>query len=208
MFKYISLLLFFTQMFLLSSFGFSSEPSQNRQKEKADTVTYIVDTINTRVSWSCNIHHGFVPLESGTLEVVKNNIVSGRVIMKMDSVSDIDIDYDLMRKTLLNTMRSKDFLNTGKYPYATFTIDEVDHRNDSTLITGDLTFLGVTKCISFLSAFTVKGDSVFAESEKIVIDRTDFGNITMSKDDTKSDKSFIVPNEVIIQVFLKGVKAR
>ncbi len=208
MFKHISLLLFFTQMFLLSSFGFSSEPSQNGHNGEKDTVTYIVDTINTRVSWSCNIHRGFVPLESGTLEVVKNNIVSGRVIMKMDSVSDIDIDYELMRKTLLNTLRSKDFLNTGKYPYATFIIDEVGHRNDSTLITGDLTFLGVTKCISFLSSFTVKGDSVFAESEKIVIDRTDFGNITMSKEDAKSDKSFIVPNEVIIQVFLKGVKAR
>ena len=207
MFKYISLLLFLIQMFPLTSFAFSPKSSQNGQKEKADTVTYVVDTINSRVNWSCNIHYGFILLKSGTLKVVNDSIVSGRVIIKMDSVTDIDIDYELMRKTLQNTLRSKDFLNTEKYHYSTFSIDHVDYRNDSTLVTGDLTFLGVTRCISFLSAFTVKGDSVFAESGKFVIDRTDFGNTTMSKDDAKSDKSFIVPNEVIIQISLKGIKS-
>ena len=64
----------------------------------------------------------------------------------------------------------------------------------------------MTKCISFKAKVTVDADSVFAKTEKITIDRTDYGNITMSKEDAKSDKSFIVPNEVIISVFLSGTK--
>ena len=207
MFKYLSLLFFLIQMFLMPLFALSSKLSQNGQKEKADTVIYVIDTINSKINWSCDLHHGFILLKRGTLEVVNDSIVSGRIMIKMDSITDTDIDYELMRRTLLNTLRSKDFLDTEKYHYATFTIDQVDYRNDSTLITGDLTFLGVTRCISFLSNFTVKGDSVFAESEEIVIDRTDYGNDSMSKDDAKSDKSFIVPNEVIIKVSLAGVKS-
>jgi polyisoprenoid-binding protein YceI len=111
-----------------------------------------------------------------------------------------------MRITLQNTLKSKDFLNVAKYPTATFVVDEVSYVNDSARVRGDLTFLGVTKCISFLANVTVAGDTIFAKTEKIILDRTDFGNTTMSKEDAKSDKSFIVPNEVIISVFLSGTK--
>jgi len=127
MFKYFSLLFFLTLIFLIPSFALSSIPSQNGQKEKADTVIYVIDTINSNINWSCDLHHGFIPLERGTLKVVNDSIVAGRIMIKMDSITDTDIDYELMRKTLLNTLRSKQFLNTEKYHYATFIIDQVDY---------------------------------------------------------------------------------
>ncbi len=185
---------------------FAGTGTANGQIDKTPPVTYQVDTAKSFVRWWCDLHRGHLMLDEGTLILKNGKLIGGEFDICMESITDTDIDYDLMRVTFENTLKSKDFLNTPKYHYARFVIDHAVYHSDSTVITGDLTFLGVTKCISFKAKVTVEADSVFAKTEKITIDRTDYGNITMSKEDAKSDKSFIVPNEVIISVFLSGTK--
>ncbi|RLD32223.1 MAG: hypothetical protein DRJ02_01235 [Bacteroidetes bacterium] len=177
-------------LFLLSFVGLNAQ----------EPVFFSVDTARSKVAWSCDLHRGYFKLDSGRLEIAKGKLTGGEFTICMESITDTDIDYELMRITLLNTLKSKDFLYTAKYHYTTFVIDEVTVQNDSAYISGDLTFLGVTKCITFTAAVGLANDTLQARSQEIIIDRTDFGNTTMSKEDAKSDKSFIVPNEVTIKV--------
>ena len=183
--------------FLLSSFIVYAQ----------DTVIYVVDTAASKVEWSCDLHQGYFKLDNGSLLMKKGKLAGGSFDICMESITDVDIDYELMRLTLQNTLKSKDFLYTAKYHYTTFVIDDVRYEHDSAYIVGDLTFLGITECISFSCGITFLNDSIIARTEKIVIDRTDYGNITMSKEDAKSDKSFIVPNEVDIVIDLKGYRS-
>ncbi len=172
----------------------------------SDTTSYTINTDSSKVEWACDLHNGYLLLEEGELLLVDGEIVNGDFRICMESIIDLDIDYELMRKTLENTLKSIEFFNTEKYHYSSFNIDYVENKNN--IIYGDLTFLGVTKCISFNYNTTLQNDSIFVTTEEIIIDRTDWGSTSMSKDDAKSDKSFIVPNDVKIKVILVGIKSR
>ena len=67
--------------------------------------------------------------------------------------------------------------------------------------------MGITKCIDFQYDLILESDSLWAKTAEIVIDRTDWGSTSMSKDDAKNDKSFIVPNEIKIIVTLVAHQA-
>jgi len=183
--------------FLLSFVGLSAQ----------EPVFFTIDTARSIVTWSCDLHRGYFKLDNGSLKMKKEKLVGGSFDICMESITDVDIDYELMRVTLQNTLKSKDFLYTAKYHYSTFAIDDVRYEHDSAYITGDLTFLGITNCIHFSCGITFKNDSIKAMTEEIIIDRSDYGNSTMSKGNAKSDKSFIVPNEVTISVSLAGFKS-
>ena len=172
---------------------------------QSDTTYYSINTDSSKVEWACDLHHGYLLLENGNLAIIADDLVSGNFKICMESITDLDIDYDLMRETLQNTLKSIEFFNTEKYHYSSFEIDYVDNANKT--IYGDLTFLGVTKCVELKYNLTLSNDSIVAVTNEIVIDRTDWGNISMSQDDAKSDKSFIVPNDVKIKVTLVGTKS-
>ncbi len=174
----------------------------------SDTTSYTINTDSSKVEWACDLHNGYLLLEEGELLLVDGEIVNGDFRICMESIIDLDIDYELMRITLENTLKSIEFFNTEKYHYSSFNIDYVENNNDNSLIYGDLTFLGVTKCIDFNYNTTLQNDSIFVTTEEIIIDRTDWGSTSMSKNDAKSDKSFIVPNDVKIKVILVGTKTQ
>ncbi len=54
-------------------------------------------------------------------------------------------------------LRGKDFLNSGKYPQATFTSTEVKKEGDELGITGNLTLNGVTKPVKLEAKLTGQG---------------------------------------------------
>lgn len=55
-------------------------------------------------------------------------------------------------------LRSADFLNTAKYPLATFTSTSVKKDGDDLDITGDLTLNGVTKPVTLEAKLIGQGD--------------------------------------------------
>ena len=55
-------------------------------------------------------------------------------------------------------LRSADFLNTAKYPQATFTSTSVKKDGDDLDITGDLTLNGVTKPVTLEAKLIGQGD--------------------------------------------------
>jgi len=176
------------------------------KENQSDTTYYSINTDSSKVEWACDLHHGYLLLKESQLAIVNGNLVGGNFKICMESIVDLDIDYDLMRETLQNTLKSIEFFNTKKYHYSSFEIDHVDIANNTMI--GDLTFIGVTNCVELKYDLILSNDSISAVTNEIIIDRTDWGSTSMSKDDAKSDKSFIVPNEVKIKVTLVGTKSR
>jgi len=179
----------------------------NAEEITADTSVYIIDTDSSKIEWACDLHKGYVLFENGEIKILNGKIVGGTFNICMESIVDVDIDYELMRITLENTLKSIEFFYTEKYHYSSFTIDYTKTTQGSCSIYGDFTLLGVTKCINFQYDLILESDSLWAKTEEIIIDRTDWGVTSMSKDDAKSDKSFIVPNEIRIKVILVGFRS-
>ncbi len=69
-------------------------------------------------------------------------------------------------------------------------------------ITGELTLMGIAKCINFDSKFDFDDNNLTITSDSIIINRTNWGITSMSKEDAKSNESFIVPNNIGIIVHL------
>ena len=181
----------------------------NAQKLMAvepDTITYQIDTSTSKVEWACDIHHGTVSFDNGELKTVNGKLAGGNFNVCMESIIDFDIDYDLMRLTLQNTLKSIEFFYSEKYHYSNFRIDHVEKTPDEDVLLGDLTIIGITNCISFPFELSFAADTLTATSGEITLDRTDWGITSMSKEDAKSDKSFIVPNDFKIVVTLVGIK--
>ena len=118
--------LFSILFFLLLLFGGTVVYAVENQN---DTTYYSINTDSSKVEWACDLHHGYILLENGKLSLVKNEIVAGEFKICMESITDLDIDYDLMRETLQNTLKSIEFFNTAKYHYSSFNIDYVDNAN-------------------------------------------------------------------------------
>ena len=169
----------------------------------SDTIVYEINIKESRLNWYCDIHNGFISLDSGYIVILNNEIIDGRFVICMESIVDLDIDdYELMRITLENTLKSIEFFNTPKFHHSFFDFDYVKRSEKGYFITGELEVMNVAQCISFNSEFKFDDNKLIAISDSVVIDRTHWGITSMSKNDVKSDKSFIVPNEIGIIVHI------
>jgi len=175
--------------------------------QSADTITFEIDTVNSYVAWNCDSHHGTVPLQSGIIKTVDNNIVSGGFQLKMDSIKDLDIDYPLMRHTLENTLRSEFFFDVKEFPTSTFNIDYVISNGSSkTIIAGDLWIRGLVNCVRFTASVNFDDKTFQAVSDSFNINRIDWNITIYSKQEAKSDESVIISDSIGFVVHLKGYR--
>jgi len=170
-----------------------------------DAKQYIVDTKNSEVKWFCSKHKGSVKFKSGKLFLVENKIVDGYFSVSMDSIRDIDIDYDLMRGTLENVLKSADFFNVKVFPTTTFKIlKPIFKKENEYSLLGVLKILNTSKPISFNCKLHINKDTLFAASESFSIDRTKWGITNSSKKYAESDAAFIVSDKISFIVNIKA----
>jgi len=168
-----------------------------------DTITYQIDIEKSKLNWYCDIHNGHAYLDSGYISIYNDEIIAGRFVICMESIIDLDIDdYELMRLTLENTLKSIEFFNTPKFHHSFFEFDYTEKSEKGYHITGELELMGIAQCINFNAVFEFDDNNLIITSDSIIIDRTHWGITSMSKDDAKSNQSFIVPNEIGIVVHL------
>ena len=167
--------------------------------------TYSVETESSRLYWYSGSHQGYVLLKDGIIKVKDNEILTGRFRILMDSIVDTDIDYELMRLTLENILRSEEFFNTQHYPYALFTIiNSFNFQPGKPYITGCLKITDTTHLVSFHCELFLEDDLLRAESEMFSIDRIKWGITSMSKDYVASENSYIVPEEIKFKIVLQA----
>lgn len=140
-----------------------------------DKVT--IDTDASDVLWVgkkvTGQHNGSIALSSGELQVTDGKLSGGSFDIDMTSLTVLDLEGGMKGK-LEGHLKSDDFFGVETHPKATLTIKEAKHtKGNSYDVKADLTIKGITKEISFTSAFEMKDGTTTATAD-LTIDRSDF----------------------------------
>jgi polyisoprenoid-binding protein YceI len=116
-----------------------------------------INLTNSLVKWTGNkvggSHNGAIKIKSGSFEFKNGNIVSGNVVMDMNSITDTDLIDEGYNQKLVGHLKSDDFFGVEKFPTSTFQVTKATQ-----FVNGKATLSGV---------LTIKG-----KSENIVVDVT------------------------------------
>jgi len=182
-------------------------------QEKIDTTLvfakngYKILPEQSQLEWFCDKHTGIVLLKEGELQTENGKLSGGSFIIEMDSIYDIDIENNLMRGTLENILRSEDFFDVKKYPQSEFNITEINNEQGNIFhIKGNLKIKSIEKPVAFKCIINISGDTLLAQTEKFIINRTDWGIIHMSKSHQKSENEFVFTDSLQFIINLKAVK--
>ncbi|MCF6402283.1 YceI family protein [Chitinophaga filiformis] len=185
--------------------------------KESEGSPYQVDTVDSEIQWigtkPTGKHVGLFKIQEGKLLVKDTAITGGNIIIKMNSLENIDLsktDTTLKRK-LENELKGPLFFDVTKFPVATFEItsvsdfapsvgNEVLMKNANYTIQGNLTIKNITKNISFPAIIKFE-KGVITAMANFNIDRTLWG-MTYRADKSMQDK--LINSAVNIEFRLKA----
>lgn len=172
-------------------------------KEKSNNYTRINE--NSTVFWRASHlggvqkRFGEIKLKSGEFLVENNNLIKGKVVMDMNSFTvDNFPDGDENEDKLRTHLQSADFFDVKNHPTASFELSKIDTTtgNYSSLITGNLTIMNVSKSITFKANVSVSNEAISIESEDFTLNRTDW-NLTYNMEGTKGvPVDYLISNDM------------
>lgn len=146
-----------------------------KQKKIADVTTRLdVNLTESRVEWRGGKilggdHWGEIKLKSATLDASDGKIMSGTVVIDMNSMMVSDLAGAGAQK-LIDHFMNEDFFAVEEYPESTMRFDQVVYESESQAsASGDLIIKGITKPVNFV--FNVEGNKATAE---LLLDRTEW----------------------------------
>jgi len=139
------------------------------QKYAIDKKESVITYKGSMLLASRGSHTGYVYLSKGELMMDEGQLVSGTIEADMNTIADIAHGSD---NELVRHLKSPDFFDVAKFPYAAYTITAVEPAADKMInITGNLTIKGITHAVTFPARLEVKGGIIYADG-KLTIDRT------------------------------------
>lgn len=186
------------------------ETTDAKEVSTATNENITVDIDASKVNWIGykvgGNHNGTIKLQSGTLSVDEDKILSGSFIIDMNALENSDLEAGKMRDQLVGHLKSEDFFDVAKYPTAKFEITSTKKLDSgSYLIEGNLTMKEVTKNISFEAQVNKSTDNVYtATTNTFVINRTDWGVNYGSKNIFKDLKDAVILDDVEIQITISA----
>lgn len=160
-----------------------------------DTAGSVVEWVGTKPTGK---HHGTLQLAGGAIYVQDSTVTGGQLVINMRSLRNIDLKADTaMKNKLERELKGNLFFDVEKYPTATFEItsikpfrpapgEEVELKDATHMVQGNLTLKAVTKNISFPARIAITGNELTAVAS-FNIDRTLWG-ITYRTDKSVQDK--------------------
>lgn len=184
----------------------------------AEAVAYNVDTTATVIEWTGSkqvaSHHGTIKLLTGVVYAKGKNIESGNFTINMHSIETTDVkpedgkaDLEAHLKGTNMDEKSDHFFNVKKYPEGKFEITKISEENGKTMVEGNLTLKGTTKNVKFPATVTVTDTDVSIDSEKFVIDRTQWKINYASKSVFTDLGDKFINDDIELVVKLKAKKA-
>jgi len=141
-----------------------------------------INTDKSRVEWTgrnlLSTHIGTIKLRAGHLEVRDGRPVRGAFTLDMNSIENSDVQDPKMREMLIWHLKSDDFFDVQRFPFAEFQIRNVAALSDARPgspnceMTGSLTLKGVTAEIVFRAVLAPTPDALLAADAHFDIDRT------------------------------------
>lgn len=170
-------------------------------------TVYHVAPEESRLDWICGNHNGYIDIHEGKLSMENGEITGGSFTIAMDSITTLDIEYELMRETLNNLLKSDHYFHAQKYPLSKFEITK-SHLIEGTkyCITGKLRIKNQVHPVTFHAEIDHSSQQLIATSEKFFIDRTEWGITTSSEKYVKNKDSFTFADEIYFVVHLVAKK--
>lgn len=196
------------KILMASVFAFTSLAALAQNKPM--TQTYQVDSKATQIVYVgkkvTGQHTGTIAPKSGNLILQGEEILSGEVVVDMNSLTSTDLtDKDLNAK-YVGHMKSADFFDTGKFPEAKIIIKNSKRTDKGLEVNGELTFIGNTNPVKFIVTDVVKTDSSFSGKSNLTLNRTKWGLKYGSGSFFKGLGDKAIDDEFTLNVTLVGKK--
>jgi len=136
-----------------------------------------VDTAKSSVKWLAKKvtgqHTGTIGIKEGNLVVEKGKITSGKVVIDMNSIVDVDLTDAGYNAKLIGHLKSPDFFEVATFPTAELVITKVESNGNSHTFSGNLTIKGITNPASFTATSAKDGkNTIYAGT--LSIDRSKY----------------------------------
>jgi len=177
----------------------TGEATQAASATATDGVSLPIDPSTSKVEWTGSKvtakHDGGFKSFKGNITLVAQDPTKSNV--------NVDIDTDSLYTTpdnLVTHLKSKDFFDVATFPKATFASTSVKPGGDkgaTHTVTGNLTFHGVTKSITFPATIKASASGADADAE-FSINRKDFGLTYPGKVDD------LIRDDVVIRLTVRS----
>ena len=170
-----------------------------------ETSTFNKVTTGSFVDWRAS-HLGGAQKRFG-----KINVKSAQLLVNQSRLSNATIIMDMAAFTVENFpegdentaklaghLQSSDFFDVATYPTATFELTKVESAqgNFSSIVTGNLTIMDITKSISFKADISISETKTTIRSEDFAINRSDW-NLTYNAEGTAGvPVDYLIANDI------------
>tara|TARA_B100000427_G_scaffold316340_1_gene311314 strand:+ start:191 stop:922 length:732 start_codon:yes stop_codon:yes gene_type:complete len=143
----------------------------------------VLDANKSKFSWlgglkfAVSNHDGELKMSNGNISL-KNNIISGTVVIDMTSMNNNDLSGK-SKERLIGHLKSPDFFHVTKFPKAKLVIksskvlEKLESGKYKMLINGDMTIKDKTNSINFEAIVDLDSNIKTAQG-KLLFDRSDF----------------------------------
>ena len=152
-----------------------------------------VDSGTSKIEWIgkkvAGPHNGYIGIKNGTLSTTKEGTISsGKIIVDMNSMTNVDITDKDYNGKLIGHLKDKDFFDVAAFPEATLVIKNSTKSTKGLDVVGDLTIKGITQPVKFTATEIKSSADVFSAKATIMVDRTKHGIVYNAG---KGDQSLI-----------------
>jgi polyisoprenoid-binding protein YceI len=165
--------------------GFAVEQGTVSPAPVVNDGAYPLDTEKSVVEWTGrninNRHYGRIAISGGEVVTSSGLPVSGRFVLDMESMANLDLQDEGWRSMLHRHLKSEDFFDVERYPTATFELSGAAAVVGATPgtpnveIAGNLTIKGRTHPLRFPAMVAAQEDGTLKAQASIDIDRTLWG---------------------------------
>ncbi len=140
---------------------------------------YMIDSNISKVAWAAEKitkqgHNGEIVISEGSVSIVEGKIVSGSVIMDMETITSLDLPAE-KSGGLLAHLKSEDFFFVEEYPTSKFVFTSLETAEDGLqTLNGDLTMREITRGVSFPVIIETEENMIHLTGDA-TIDRTKWG---------------------------------
>ncbi len=192
-----------------------AQEAQEVTETTVSAVDYKADHAATVIAWKGSHlgglvpHNGTVNIKEGVITVEGDKVVGGKFDIDFGTLTNEDLAEDPETQAkLMGHIKSADILNLEQFPNASFEITSVEAAEGdfNSKVTGNLTFLGATKSITFPANISVADNQVTLNSDMFIIDRTQWGlayGSVSAEEAAKMDdkaKSKVISNDIEFKV--------
>lgn len=171
-------------------------------RPEAVTTTYAFDASSSKIGWTgskvTGKHDGGFGEFRGAVQLVDGDPEKSRVTVEITPAS-VTADAD----KLVEHLKSADFFDVAKFPKVTFTSTSIKKGGTdgaTHTITGNLSFHGVEKAVTFPATVKIEGDRIDVQGE-FSLNRKDFGIAYPGKQDD------LIRDDVLVRLNIQAKKS-